>query len=227
MKRILTAALVLGTASLAAQTPEPVPVEPSTPKIQQVSMARFSGYRSPSAFSPIFSFGRFGIDGDFTSALVFGLSYSPNRKISPELEFDGGVVLGRRGILGEFVYQPLLYSRSGFMNSGYSGRYYAVPSYKLEMWFLGVSSVFYLAQGDVRPYVGAGVHVYSWQSRSALVGTISPEARGGLEISMANGVWGFAEARHSVGMPNMFSGQDSRFNGLTSFGFGFAFAPRF
>ena len=75
MKRILTAALVLGTTSLAAQTPEPIPVEPSTPKIQQVSLSRFSGYRSPSAFSPIFSYGRYGIDGDFTSALIFGLAF--------------------------------------------------------------------------------------------------------------------------------------------------------
>jgi hypothetical protein len=227
MKRILTAATLLFATHLAAQTPDPVPVEPRAPTIPQVSLSRFSGYRSPSAFSPIFSYGRYGIDGDFTSALIFGLAYSPNRRFNPELEFSGGLVLGRRGVYGEFVYQPLLYSRSSFMNPGYGGRAYTIPSYRLEMGFLGVGSVFYLAQGDVRPYVGAGLHVYSWQSQSSIVGTLSPEARAGLEITMSNGVWGFAEARHSIGMPNMFSGQASRFDGMTSFGFGFAFAPRF
>ena len=227
MKRILIAATLLFTTYAAAQTPDPVPVEPKAPTIPQISLSRYSGYRSPSAFSPIFSYGRYGIDGDYTSALIFGLAYSPNRRINPELEFSGGLVLGRRGVYGEFVYQPLLYGRSSFMNPGYGGRYYTIPSYKLEMGFLGFGTVFYLAQGDVRPYVGAGVNVYSWQSQSSVVGTISPEARAGLQIIMASGVSGFAEARHSVGMPNMFSGQDSRFNGLTSFGFGFAFAPRF
>lgn len=227
MKRILIGSLILAAASLSAQTPEPVPIEPTHPKIPQVSTARFSGYRSPSAFSPIFSYGRYGIDGDFTSALIFGLAYSPNRRINPELEFSGGLVLGRRGVYGEFVYQPLLYGRNSFMYPGLGGRAYTVPSYRLEMGFLGVGSVYYLAEGSVRPYVGAGLNVYSWQTQSSIVGTLSPEARAGLEITMANGVWGFAEARHSVGMPSMFSRQASRFDGLTSFGFGFAFAPRF
>jgi opacity protein-like surface antigen len=227
MKRILAVVMLFSISRLVAQTPEPVSPEPPAKKAPRVANVRNSGYRSGSAFSPIFSFARYGLDGDFTSGFALGLAYSPNRRTNPQIELSGGVVLGRRGLAGEFVYSPPLFLQKGHPDFAYGGRYYAVPLYKLELGFLGLGSVIYLADGDVRPYIGAGLHLYGWQFQSSLAGTVTPEVKAGLDMTLSSGVSGFIEVRHAVGMPNLLSSQRSTFDGLTSFGIGFAFVPRF
>ena len=223
MKKIAAGILLFTTFDVFAQTPEPVSPEPPAMKAPTQSGTRFSN-RSRSAIAPIFSFGRYGIDGDFRTGVMLGLGYSPNRRSNPSLEIRGGAVLGSTGAVQQYVVSdafPTLQRNDHFT---FGNGYYAVPRFGLGLAFLGVGAVYYLADGDIRPYVGFGANAYVWRNYA---GTITPDVKGGLDVSIASGFAGFAEVRHSIGMPNFFTSQYSTFNGLTSFAFGFAFAPRF
>ena len=223
MKRILTVVLFAATTCSMAQVPPTCP-EPVSSKVPQSRAPRQVSFLSRSAFSPIVAFSRYGLDGQFRNGLTLGLEYIPNRRSNPNFEFSGGVVLGGSGHVQQFsVYEalPALQRNDSF---GFGNRYNAAPRFGLGMAFLGIGAVYYLADGDVRPYIGIGANAYAWRNYA---GTVTPDVKGGLDVNIASGFSGFAEVRHSIGMPNFFTSRYSTFNGLTSFAFGIAFAPRF
>lgn len=223
MKRTLTLIFLLAITRSFAQLP-PVCPEPVSVKAPPNRTTRQSSLPSRSSIAPIAAFSRYGLDGQFRNGLTLGLEYAPQRMVNPHLEFSAGVVLGATGNSPTYVVSngfPVLRSNNAFT---FGNRYYAVPRFGLGVAFLGIGAVYYLADGDVRPYVGIGANAYTWRN---FAGTVTPDVKGGLDVNIASGFSGFAEMRHSVGMPNFFTSQYSSFNGLTSFAFGFAFAPRF
>ncbi|MBI3004281.1 MAG: hypothetical protein HYY49_02560 [Ignavibacteriales bacterium] len=223
MKRTLALVILFASGESLAQIP-PTCAEPSSLRVPQNRAGRQMSVQSRSAFAPIAAFSRYGLDGQFRNGLMLGLEYVPNRRTNPNFEFSGGIVLGTSGSAQRYVVSngfPVVQGDNAFT---FGDRYYAVPRFGLGLAFFGVGAVYYLADGDVRPYVGIGANAYMWRNYA---GTVTPDVKGGLDVNIASGFSGFAEVRHSIGMPSFFTSQYSTFDGLTSFAFGIAFAPRF
>ena len=223
MKRILTLILFVAITRSLAQLPATCP-ESTSVRVPQNRITRQAGFQSRSAFAPIVAFSRYGLDGEFRSGMTLGLGYVPNRRLNPNLELSGGIILGSTGPAQEYVVSDAFPTMQRNNRFSFPNGYYAVPRVGLGMAFLGIGAVYYLADGDVRPYVGIGTNAYMWRNYA---GTVTPDVKGGLDVNIASGFSGFAEVRHSIGMPNFFTSRYSTFNGLTSFAFGLAFAPRF
>ncbi len=91
--------------------------------------------------------------------------------------------------------------------------------------FFGLDYTFYLADGDVRPYVGVGAMLLGWPYRSGFAGTIAPDVKAGLQANLTSGFSGFVEMKHILGLP-IVAGGSPPLRGFTGLAFGFAFAPR-
>jgi hypothetical protein len=85
---------------------------------------------------------------------------------------------------------------------------------------------YYLAEGDVRPYVGVGASFAFWSHLRRFSGALTPSAKGGVDIRIGGLFSGFAELRRTVGVATFVGPKTSKFNGLTAAAIGISFVPR-
>jgi hypothetical protein len=104
--------------------------------------------------------------------------------------------------------------------------YHRSPNFSIGLAFVGTDITFYLADGQVRPYVGIGGSLAFWSYSNRFSGTVTPDAKAGLDVQVSSSFSGYAEVRRMFGVPNLFGWNTPKFDGLTSAAIGVSFAPR-
>jgi hypothetical protein len=92
--------------------------------------------------------------------------------------------------------------------------------------YVGTDFTFFFSQGDVQPYIGAGVMVFLYPYSNSLSWSAAPNVRAGLNLKINSGLSAFGEVRHIVGMNNLVVRND-QFMNATMLAFGVSFFPRF
>lgn len=179
-----------------------------------------------STVAPLGAVAQYTINNEAWTGPAMGIQFRPRTSSFPSIEMNFGVVFRMSDVVVTRVpYIPVQRSIP-FTQPGtaeYQIRQYVTG---VGLGFIGAEAVFYLAEGDVRPYVGVGLNGLLWQYTSRLNGAIAPDLKAGLDIKLSNSVAGFAEVKRIIGLSNGLSYNNSQFDGLTSFSFGVAFAPQ-
>jgi hypothetical protein len=186
--------------------------------------------QSPSRYSlsPIVGISHYALDGTGFTGPIMGVRYSFREFSSNQISIFGGATLRRLGA-GYYQTEPFIYS-------GESQPYHlqppmsanASPSSRLAfgLAFAGFDWRRYLADGDVRPYLGVGVQVVSWSLSGTWTGAFLPTADAGLDVRLSSGLSAFAEGQYAFGMPTMFGSKLSSLQNIFSFGVGVSFIPQ-
>lgn len=186
---------------------------------------------SRSSFTSMVAYGSFALGDEDRFGPMIILQYTPNRYWRPTLDFVGGVLIrtGKSGYTDERNYIPLAsqfapaYSSfSDYYNDGY----YQRPHFSIGLAFLGADMTYYLAEGNVRPYVGVGASFAFWSYLSRFSGALAPSAKGGLDIRISSSFSGFAELRRMFGVANFVGPNAPKFDGLTAAAIGISFEPQ-
>lgn len=189
------------------------------------------GERSSPRFGSMIAIGSFQLGDEDRFGPMLILQYSPSRRSMPAIDFFGGILVhtGSSGIINQNDYIPVasLFAPYQSPYSDYrNDNLYRSPHYSLGLGFLGGDVTFYLAEGDVRPYVGLGGALAFWSYSSRMSWTFAPDAKAGLSVQMSSGFAGFAEVRRMFDVPNLAGLEAPRFGGVTSAAIGISFAPR-
>ncbi len=148
-------------------------------------------------------------------------------RFSPvRIEFNAGFVLyntpsasiGQSSVYSPYIYQSNIYSANQFLQPR--------SSLNFALGYVGSDLLYYFSDGNVRPYVAAGVKAVTWQVSEGFAGTFAPSLRAGIEIAMSSSLSGFAEARYMYGFPNILNQYSSSLYYVTDVAFGVSFAPR-
>lgn len=187
--------------------------------------------RSGSRFGSMVAYGSFQLGDEDRFGPMLMLQYSPSRRSMPAIDFFAGVLIqtSSSGIINQEEYIPVASMFAPYYSpySDYrNDNLYRMPNYSLGLGFLGADVTFYLAEGDVRPYVGLGGALAFWSHSSRLSGTFAPDAKAGLSVQVSSGFSGFAEVRRMFDVPNLAGLEAPRFGGVTSAAIGITFAPR-
>jgi hypothetical protein len=159
------------------------------------------------------------------------LQYTPNRYWRPTVDLVSGVLIrtGKSGPTDERDYIPLVSqfaSAYSPVSDYYDDGYYQRPQFSIGLAFLGADMTYYLAEGDVRPYVGVGASFAFWSYLSRFSGALAPSAKGGLDIRISGSFSGFAELRRMFGVANFVGPNTPKFDGLTAAAIGVSFEPQ-
>jgi hypothetical protein len=187
--------------------------------------------RSESRIGSMVAIGSFQLGDEDRFGPMLMLQYSPSRRSMPAIDICAGVLVqtGSSGVIDQSEYIPVA-SMFAPYRSPYSDyrndNLYRMPNYRIGLGFLGADVTFYLAEGDVQPYVGVGGALAFWSYSSRLSGTLAPDAKAGLSVRVSSGFSGFAEVRRMFDVPNLAGLDVPRFGGVTSAAIGLSFAPR-
>jgi len=187
--------------------------------------------RSGARFGSMVAYGSFQLGDEDRFGPMLILQYSPSRRSVPAIDFFAGVLVqtGSSEIINQEEYIPIASMFAPYYSpySNYrNDNLYRSPHYSLGLGFLGADVTFYLAEGDVQPYVGLGGALAFWSYSSRMSGTFAPDAKAGLSVQMSSGFSGFAEVRRMFDVPNLAGLEAPRFGGVTSAALGISFAPR-
>ena len=187
--------------------------------------------RSGSSFGSMIAYGSFQLGDEDRFGPMLILQYSPSRRSIPAIDFFAGVLIqtGSSGITDREDYIPVASMFAPYYSpySDYrNDNLYRSPHYSLGLGFLGADVTFYLAEGEVRPYVGLGGALAFWTHSRQMSGTFAPDAKAGLSVEVSSGFSGFAEVRRMFDVPNLAGLDAPRFGGVTSAAIGVSFAPR-
>jgi len=225
MKQVVAvASLTLIISVAAAQIPVPdLNQTPNALREQRISRV----IRSSSFFSPTISYAGYTIGGErlFGASLV--LQYSMFQSRSESIDLLGGVMFRFRNVADPVNIED--YAPLGIRdpyNQGESTRS-MLRGIRFGLGMFGADYTIYLAEGDVRPYVGIGGMVMAFPYQGTIGSTIAPDVKAGLLVNLASGFSGFAEVKHVFGLPFTLGAPSTAFKDLTGFAFGLAFVPRF
>lgn len=190
-----------------------------------------SNQRSGPGFGSMIALGSFQLGDEDRFGPMLILQYSPSRRSMPAIDFFAGVLVqtGSSGTINPDEYIPVASMFAPYYSpySDYrNDNLYRMPNFSLGLGFLGADVTLYLAEGDVRPYVGLGGALAFWSYSSRMSGTFAPDAKAGLSVQMSSGFSGFAEVRRMFDVPNLAGLDAPRFGGVTAAAVGVSFAPR-
>jgi hypothetical protein len=188
-------------------------------------------HRSENRFSSMIALGSFQLGDDDRFGPMMILQYSPSVRLQPAVDFFAGVLVqtGSSGVINEEEYIPVasMFAPAYSPYSNYrNDNLYRMPNYSIGLCFIGADVTFYLADGDVRPYVGVGGTLAFWTYSRSLSGTLAPDAKAGISVQFSSGFSGFTEVRRMFDVPNLAGLDVPRFGGVTSAAIGVSFAPR-
>jgi len=193
-----------------------------------VSSTAFAQDPNRSSFAPIIAVTHYVLDDQAFTGPTMGLRYLSREFSSSRFSLFAGATLRADGS-GYYRAEPFIYSDDSqpyrLQPPVYSS---AMPAYRFAfgLAFMGFDWRTYLANGDVRPYVGVGAQVVSWSASNTWTGTILPTVDAGLDVHLTSGFSAFAESEYAFGMPTLFGSRISTLKNLFSFGIGVDFAPR-
>ena len=190
-----------------------------------------SHLRSDARFGSMVAYGSFQLGDEDRFGPMLVLQYSPSRRSVPAIDFFAGVLIqtSSSGIINPEDYIPVASMFAPYFSpySDYrNDNLYRSTHYSLGLGFLGADVTFYLAEGDVRPYVGLGGALTFWMYSRQVSGTFAPDAKAGLSVQVSSGFSGFAEVRRMFDVPNLAGLEAPRFGGVTAGAIGVSFAPR-
>jgi hypothetical protein len=200
-------------------------------RTDQISGSGVFRIRGDREFGSTVAYGSFALGEEKRSGPVITLQYTPNRRTFPAIEFFVGALI-QTGTSGEVDTRNLVPIQSYFAPyyspfSDYrNDNYFRSPNLSIGLAFLGSDLTFFLLDGQVRPYVGLGGSLAFWSSSNRFSGTLTPDAKAGLDVRVNSSFSGFVEVRRMFGVPNLFGWNTPRFDGLTSAAIGVSFAPR-
>jgi len=186
---------------------------------------------SRSSFTSMIAYGSFALSSEDRFGPMIILQYTPNRYWRPTIDLIGGVLIraGKSGPTDERDYVPLasqFASAYSPFSDYYNDGYYQRPRFSIGLAFLGADMTYYLAEGQVRPYVGVGASFAFWSYLNRFSGALAPSAKGGLDVRISNSFSGFAELRRMLGVANFVGPNTPKFDGLTAVAIGISFVPR-
>jgi len=198
-----------------------------------VVLVFFSGVifaQTPDRFSiaPTGGISHYVLDGEAITGPTVGLRYLSREFSSVRFSVFGGVTLRPNGF-SHYEAEPFIYhdqSQPYRLQPPISNGAIRVSRFALGLAFFGFDWRTYLADGSVRPYLALGAQMVSWSYNSSFTGTITPDAKAGIDVHLASGLNGFAEGQYSFGMPTLFGSRFSGLRDLTTFAVGISFAPR-
>ncbi|MBM4161203.1 MAG: hypothetical protein FJ217_08895 [Ignavibacteria bacterium] len=191
--------------------------------------------RSSSSFQSMIAYGSFALGDEERFGPMMLVQYSFNRTSRPQFDLFAGVLFrtGSSSPIDEREYVPLAshfaYPYRSYPSYGdyYTDPYYRRPLVSIGAAFFGADVSLYLAEGDVRPYVGFGASFAFWSHLNSVSGTIAPNLKAGLDVRVADSFSAFGEVRRMFGVPTFIGPTTPKFDGLTAAAIGLAFAPRF
>jgi len=224
MKQIVAVASMTLIMSVATAQ-MPVPDVNQTPSASLKEQMVSHTINRSSFFSPSMSYSGYTIGGErfFGAALTF--QYSIFQSCSESIDLLGGVMFRFRNVADPVNlddYTPLGI-RDNYGHSSPS----MLRGMRFGMGIVGMDYTLYLADGDVRPYVGLGGMLLAFPYQGAVAGTLAPDVKAGLLVNLSSGFSGFAEVKHILGLPITIGSPYAAFKSLTGLAFGLAFAPRF
>ncbi len=193
-----------------------------------VSGTAFGQYSTKASFAPLAGVTHYLLDGQSVTGPSIGLQYFTREVSSSRFSLFGGVAFKSDGY--EYYHaDPFIYSDPmqpyRMQPPIYNGAV-RTSRFSLGLAFFGFDWRTYLANGDVRPYLGVGAELVGWSYNSTYTGSILPEVKAGLDVRMTSGFSAFAEGQYAFGMPTLFGSRFSSLKELLSFGVGISFAPR-
>lgn len=197
----------------------------------QISRSGGFQIRGDREFGSAIAYGSFSLGDEERFGPVITLRYTPDRRTFPSFEFFMGALI-QTGAAGEVDTRNLIPIQSYFAPyyspfSDYrNDNSYRSPNVSIGLAFLGSDVTFFLLDGQVRPYVGFGGSLAFWSSSNRFSGTITPDAKAGLDVRVNSSLSGFVEVHRMFGVPNLFGWASPRFDGVTSAAIGVSFAPR-
>lgn len=181
-----------------------------------------------SSFAPIVGVTHYVLDDQAITGPTMGLRFLSREYSSTRFSVFAGATLRPNGF-GYYRTEPFIYSDESqpyrLQPPVYGG---AAPAsrFAFGLAFVGFDWRTYLADGDVRPYLGIGAQVVSWSSSGSWTGAVLPAANAGLDVHLTSGFSAFAETQYAFGMPTLFGSRVSSLKNIFSFGLGVNFAPR-
>jgi len=238
MSRVIgvTLVLVLLLSEGIAQIPEPDQEQPQTKSAvgSQAQKPPRTVRRSSSSIQSMIAYGSFALGDEERFGPMMLVQYSFNRTARPQFDVFAGVLFrtGSSGPIDEREYVPLAshfaYPYHSYPSYGdyYTDPYYRRPLVSIGATFFGADVSLYLAEGDIRPYVGFGASFVFWSHLSSVSGTIAPNLKAGLDVRVADTFSAFGEVRRMFGVPTFIGPTTPKFDGLTAAAIGVSFAPR-
>ncbi len=181
-----------------------------------------------SSFSPIVGISHYVLDGNAITGPTMGLRYSFGEFSSNQISVFGGATLRRIGA-GYYQTVPFIYSGESqpySVQPPISDNAFPASRLAFGLAFAGFDWRRYLADGDVRPYLGVGAQLVSWSVSGTWTGAILPTADAGLDVRLSSGFSAFAEGQYAFGMPTVFGSRLSTLQNIFSFGVGVSFVPQ-
>jgi len=225
---VAAAGLIIGSWPLAAKPLDDLSLGGES---GIVAVRSQGNQRSEARFGSMVAYGSFQLGDEDRFGPMLIVQYSPRQRSMPAFDFFAGVLVqtGSSGIINQDEYIPVASMFAPYY-SPYSDcrndNLYRMPHFSVGLAFLGADVTFYLAEGDVRPYVGIGGSLAFWSYSRQLNGTFAPDAKAGLSVQVSSGFSGFAEVRRIFEVPNIVGIHAPKFGGLTSAAIGVSFAPR-
>jgi hypothetical protein len=180
------------------------------------------------SFAPLAGVTHYVLDNEAITGPTIGIRYQSRELTSIRFSLFAGTTFRPNGY-GYYETTPFIYNdqeQPYRMQSPIYGGAVRASRFAFGLAFFGFDGRTYLADGSVRPYVGVGAQLVSWSSSGTLTGTITPDAKAGLDVHLTSGLNAFAEGQYSFGMPTLYGSHISRLHNLATFGFGVSFAPR-
>ena len=180
------------------------------------------------SISPIGAVSRYVLGDQITVGLMLGIRIQSREFSSNAIGMSLGVILRPNGFV-EFGTEPFIYHNPQplyQLQPPLASRVMRQTRFGLGLGFFGFDWRTYLADGDVRPYVGAGASLIGWPSADSYAGTISPDLHAGVDVHLSRGVNAFAEAQYLFGSPTLFGSSGAGLSNITTLALGVSFAPR-
>ncbi|MGB2866873.1 MAG: hypothetical protein WBD36_00355 [Bacteroidota bacterium] len=180
------------------------------------------------SISPIAAVSRYVLDDHITIGPMIGVRFQSREFSSNAVGVSLGVILRPNGFV-EYGSEPFTYHDPQplyQLQPPLASRVMRQTRFGLGLGFFGFDWRTYLADGDIRPYVGAGASLIGWPSASSYAGTISPDIHAGVDVHLSRGVNAFAEAQYLFGSPTLFGSSGSSLSNITTLALGISFAPR-
>ncbi|MCI0707027.1 MAG: hypothetical protein L0Y80_06050 [Ignavibacteriae bacterium] len=188
----------------------------STQSLVQTAMQKpgIVAQRKLSPYRPALGASQFLFDGQSRTAPAMGIQYVPTEHSAGKWTFSGGLVWLPKSstVITNSVGRPQ------FAGGGYGQ---SLPS--LFLGYAGAEYRYYLLQGDVQPYVGAGAYGLGWKYGSLSGATLAPSVMGGVNAEISTVFSGYVELRQLIGVGTFLG--SSTFGGSTNISAGLAFAP--
>lgn len=190
-----------------------------------------SSQRSGPTFGSMVAYGSFQLGDEDRFGPMLILQYSPSGRSTPAIDLFAGVLIRTNpaGAVNPDDYIPVASMFAPYYSpySNYrNDNLYRATQYSLGLGVLGADVTFYLAEGDVKPYVGFGGALAFWTYSRRMSATFAPDAKAGVSVQVNSGFSGFAEVRRMFDVPNLAGLDAPRFGGVTSAALGVSFAPR-